>query len=309
MNDWEIKQLRYFKVIYELSSISNAAAHLGLTQSALTKSLKKLEERLSLVLFHRHTRELSPTDAATALYENVLNVLASAQDFSLKVAQITQGNFGQVNIACGPLIQQLLGETLVEKSIDKLPHIKLQISGGNFQALSYGLLNHEFDFLLYDAGDIQALNEPERFEVTPLLQLPVVFVVSPKHVNFKDSSTVLDYKWALPSLPIRFKSMVGDKHYSQILSAGIPHYQMESMEQCLNLARRGLVMTASLQHMVQKDLDSGNLVMLDVPMKATTNFALYCLRSRKLSEQALSMMGLVKAIFEEGFKSSSKTKN
>ena len=301
MNDWEIKQLRYFKVIYELSSISNAAAHLGLTQSALTKSLKKLEERLDLVLFHRHTRELVATDAALALYENVLDVLASAQDFSLKVAQISEGNLGQVNIACGPLIQQLLGERLVEKAIEALPHIKLQINSGNFQALSYGLLNHEYDFLLYDAGDIQVLNDPERFEVIPLLKLPVIFVVSPKHPNYKKDGSVLDYKWALPSLPIRFKSIMGEAMHRQFLAAGIPHYQMESMEQCLNLARKGLVMTATLKNMVQTDLDNGDLVVMDLPMGPKTNFALYRLRSRKMPEQAMAVMKLVKNIFAHDF--------
>jgi DNA-binding transcriptional LysR family regulator len=298
MNDWEIKQLRHFKMIFELGSISKAASQLGLTQSALTKSLKKLEDKLDLVLFHRHTRELVATEAAEALYHNALEILASAADFSNKVAMISQGNFGQVNIACGPLIQQFIAEILIEKAIDRLPNLKLHISGGNFKTLSYGLLNHEFDFMLYDGGDIQTLNEPERFEVTPILKLPIVFLVSPKHPMYVSGESILEFKWALPSIPLRLKSNMPDK----MISAGIPHYKLESMGQCINLAKRGLVVTAALRSVVKEELENGELVELDSPIKLSSNFALYRLRSRKMSDQALSVIELINYIAKENFK-------
>ena len=297
MNDWEIKQLRHFKMIFELGSISKAASQLGLTQSALTKSLKKLEEKLGLVLFHRHTRELVATEAAEILYHHALETLASAEDFSNKVALISQGHFGQVNIACGPLIQQFIAEVLIEKAIVKLPNIKLHISGGNFKTLSYGLLNHEFDFMLYDGGDLQTLNEPERFEVTPILKLPIVFLVSPKHPMYLSGQSILDFKWALPSIPLRLKTNMPDK----MISAGIPHYKLESMGQCISLAKRGLVVTAALRSVVRDELASGELVELDSPIKLSSNFALYRLRSRKLSEQTVSVIELIKSIANEDF--------
>ncbi len=297
MNDWEIKQLRHFIMIYELSSISKAAAQMGLTQSALTKSLKKLEERLSLTLFHRHTRELQPTEAAQALYHNALEILASAEDFSNKVSLIIQGNLGQVNIGCGPLIQQFLSEILVEKAIEKLPNLKLQISGGNFKALSYGLLNHEYDFMMYDGGDIQTLNEPERFEVTPILRQPIVFLVSPKNQKYREKCHLFEYKWALPTIPLRLKNNMPDA----MLGAGIPHYQIESMAQCINLAKRGLVVTAALKSLVERELKTGELVEVASPIKMSSNFALYRLRSRKMSEQARSVVELIKTIAKEEF--------
>ncbi len=306
MNTWEIKQLRHFKVIYELSSISQAAAHLGLTQSALTKSLKKLEEHLGLELFHRHTRELQATDAAKALYHNVLEVLASAQDLTHKVSQISEGNLGKVKVACGPLIQQLIGEQLVSQAIVKLPKTNLQISSGTFQNLAYGLLNHEYDFMMYDAGDVQGLNEPERFEVTPLIQMPIVFVVSPEHPLFKSGATPFEFKWALPSIPIRFKTELPEHIYSQFLQAGIPHYQMESMANCINLAKRKLVMTAALKVSVQSELDRGELIALNIPLKPVANFGLYRLRSRKLSQQAISVINLIQSIIRNEFESNEK---
>jgi len=52
---------------------------------------------------------------------------------------------------------------------------------------------------------------------------------------------------------------------------------------------------------VQTDLNNGELVVMDLPMGPKTNFALYRLRSRKMPEQAMAVMKLVKNIFAHDF--------
>ncbi|WP_108651600.1 LysR family transcriptional regulator [Dongshaea marina] len=92
MQNIGMNQLEHFIQIYELKSISAAAKECGVTQSAITKSLKKLEELLGLTLFYRHTREMSPSDAAHGLYEHALDIVSATRSFELRAEQIALGS-------------------------------------------------------------------------------------------------------------------------------------------------------------------------------------------------------------------------
>jgi len=61
-------QIAIFLTVVELESFTKAGAKLHMTQSAISKTIAKLERELDLVLFTRHYRELSVTDAAKELY-------------------------------------------------------------------------------------------------------------------------------------------------------------------------------------------------------------------------------------------------
>lgn len=75
-----IRDLRLFVRIYEQSSITTAAASLGMTPAVASKRLKNLEGDVGEALFHRSTRRLSPTGAATALYDYARAIVAAADE-------------------------------------------------------------------------------------------------------------------------------------------------------------------------------------------------------------------------------------
>lgn len=64
----------------ELSgSFSQAAAQLGLSQSAVGKAIARLESRLGVRLFHRTTRSLSLTDEGRSYYQSCVRALAELE--------------------------------------------------------------------------------------------------------------------------------------------------------------------------------------------------------------------------------------
>lgn len=62
-----------FLVLYEFKNFSTAAKKLGITQSALSKCIKKLEAKLQIRLFDRNTRPITPTTDANILYEGIFD--------------------------------------------------------------------------------------------------------------------------------------------------------------------------------------------------------------------------------------------
>mgnify|MGYP005985561661 CR=1 FL=1 len=60
-----------FLVVARERSFTRAAAKLGLSQSALSHSMRALEERMGIRLLTRTTRSVSPTEAGERLLERI----------------------------------------------------------------------------------------------------------------------------------------------------------------------------------------------------------------------------------------------
>lgn len=74
-----------FLVLYEFKNFSTAAKKLGITQSALSKCIKKLEAKLQIRLFDRNTRPITPTTDANILYEGIFDKVLKIEEIISKV--------------------------------------------------------------------------------------------------------------------------------------------------------------------------------------------------------------------------------
>ncbi len=61
--------LASFAAVVRAGSFTRAAAQLGVTQSALSQTIRTLERRLDLKLLNRTTRSVAPTEAGERLYQ------------------------------------------------------------------------------------------------------------------------------------------------------------------------------------------------------------------------------------------------
>jgi DNA-binding transcriptional LysR family regulator len=61
----ELGSLAMFLSVAEERSFTKAAAKLGISQSALSHSMRRLEARLGLLLLTRTTRSVAPTDGSS----------------------------------------------------------------------------------------------------------------------------------------------------------------------------------------------------------------------------------------------------
>lgn len=113
----EIYQLRTFVAIARTAHLTRAAEQLHLTQSAVSKQIKALEEECSLLLFDRSTAGMALTAAGRRLLPMAARVLEAAADFS-STAMAAQGLVAGVlrlgtiidpeSIRLGPLLGALL---------------------------------------------------------------------------------------------------------------------------------------------------------------------------------------------------------
>lgn len=82
-----LRDLNALVTVVEEGSFTRAAARLGVSQSALSQTIKGLEDRLGLRLLHRSTRSVSPTEAGGRL---LARVQPAMQDINHGLAQLTE---------------------------------------------------------------------------------------------------------------------------------------------------------------------------------------------------------------------------
>jgi len=93
----ELRQLRYFITVVNEGSFTRAAEKLYMAQSPLSRQIHQLEEQLDVLLLHRRTRPLQPTDAGRFFYEHALYVLDRVEvlaTMTKRLGKLQQGRFG-----------------------------------------------------------------------------------------------------------------------------------------------------------------------------------------------------------------------
>lgn len=110
-------QLAIFAAVAQERSFTRAAARLGMSQPALSRAMRQLEERLGVRLLSRTTRSVSPTEAGEHLlqvvaprFEEINNELALLSKFRDKPAgklRITAGEHSAITIL-QPVLAKLL---------------------------------------------------------------------------------------------------------------------------------------------------------------------------------------------------------
>ncbi|EKR7974275.1 LysR family transcriptional regulator, partial [Campylobacter fetus] len=80
-----IKQIEHFLKLYELNNVSLAAKEFDISQSALSNSLKELENSLNGNLFDRIGKNLIINQKGKAFYEQILPVYLNLKNIEIKM--------------------------------------------------------------------------------------------------------------------------------------------------------------------------------------------------------------------------------
>lgn len=80
MRGSEFAELKAFVAVVERASFARAAEHLGLSPSALSQTIRQLEDRLGARLLNRTTRSVAPTAAGDQLYARIAPLFRDMAD-------------------------------------------------------------------------------------------------------------------------------------------------------------------------------------------------------------------------------------
>lgn len=150
----DARRLSYFACILEEGSITAAAVRLRLSQPALTKAMKLLEEELGVVLFERTMTGISPTTYGDALYSRAKAVLSELQRAEEEIATLRGMAGERFRIGALPTLTASVVAKAVNEVSRRFPDLQIRIQEGQTQALFRALRRRELDLCLVYSGNV-----------------------------------------------------------------------------------------------------------------------------------------------------------
>ena len=151
----ELTQLKYFQAMAKCHHFTQAAEEMAVSQSALSRSIQKLEQELGVTLFERHGRTSELTEAGQKFLfhvDRVIRELALAE----QEIELDNGGAGVVHLS----FLHSLGDTflplILRQFHERYPHIDVKLNQQNSSMLSEQLTSGETDICL-----CSTMNEPD----------------------------------------------------------------------------------------------------------------------------------------------------
>ncbi len=254
----DLRIITHFEAVYRLGSFSHAAEELHLSHSAVTKSIKSLEEKWDTLLFFRTTRKVEPTDAGRRLYNGSLTLLALAES----VKQETQQSAGELKIACGSTIFESWVEPAVIAFREAHPSERLSVEVLSLASGIEKLKDRRSDLVIYHRSPMSAVTIDEQIQDHEIFTEPGVLVCKRGHpvmTGGQTSDDLLKYDWVVAPYEALYEDNLPATLRAAMNKAGFPKYRLISQNACIEMARKTDVLAIAPLSVVSEDSRQGVL--------------------------------------------------
>ncbi|MEX0365940.1 MAG: LysR family transcriptional regulator [Ruegeria sp.] len=122
-----LDNIRTFVRVYELGSMSAAGRDLRISPAVTSARISQLEDHLSVRLFQRTTRNLTPTEQGQAFYPGAVAVLEAVDDAEAKVMHLTEAPRGSLFVAAPFGVGRRLLAPQVPEFLAEYPEIDVRL--------------------------------------------------------------------------------------------------------------------------------------------------------------------------------------
>lgn len=145
-NNVSLRQLRAFAEVAECASFAAAARRLFITQSALSESIRLLEEAVGLRLLDRTTRSVALTAAGTVFLEEVQQALATLTQGVRRMADLASLQGGEVRVVAAPSVLAVLVMPCLPALRARYPGLKVMLHEEGGEAVLRAVREGQADF-------------------------------------------------------------------------------------------------------------------------------------------------------------------
>lgn len=260
---------RVFKEVAEAGNITAAAQALYISQSAVSQSIKQLENDLQTRLFARNSRGVSLTGDGKLLYEYVRSAIGLLETGETKLSQTRDLQMGQLTIGASDTVTSQFLLPYLDSFHKQYPAIHIQIVSGR---------SHKVLGLLQSGKvDIAFASTPgeDTFDATPCFATHSVFVAAPEFDCDFDHPYSLEEIAHFPLILLERKAssrLYLEKYFLQNGQHLHPEIELGARSLLVDLAAIGFGVAGVTEEFVQRDLDSGRLRKLqtafDIPPRS-----------------------------------------
>lgn len=124
-----------FGAVMKTGSTTQAAGLLGISQPAISRSLKRLEDTTKLKLFERSGPRLTPTPEAHVLYREIIDTHVGLDRLRQAVARIRSVGTGSLRVASSAALGMAFVPRVLKLFLDRRPEVSLTFEIANSAAV------------------------------------------------------------------------------------------------------------------------------------------------------------------------------
>ena len=177
-------QLRHLIELAANGSFSQSAIKLHLTQPALSRSIRALEDELGQSLFDRVGRKNELTSFGLQIVQRARVLVDEANELCQTSAQLQNGELGKLRIGMGSGPGAMLMTPLLKLMATNYPKAHLNISRGSTALLAQALRERLLDALIVDVRSLQPSSD---LKIEALQEMTGAFMCRPGHPLAKKS--------------------------------------------------------------------------------------------------------------------------
>lgn len=290
----DLRDLRYFEAIAELGHLGRAAEQLHLTQPALTRCIRRLEEMFGTELFERAGRGIRLTAAGEALLARAHRLHLAADETTREMVDFARGDSGRIRIGLVPTAAQFLLPQICRALLADTQDVSLKTVIGQDDLLIPMLKAGDLDLMIAFAGPTDG--DLEAYVVVEDL---MVVAASKSHEIFRrkrlQMGDLLDYRWVLAAPSVASRRWLDSAFDAHTLGRPVPQIETNLVLLMPRLIEQTNLLTfISKRHLTASGIGAA---LREVPVKETTMRRVLKVSHRKdayLSPAARRLLTLVR---------------
>ena len=213
----ELYQLRYFAKVAEMEHMTRAARELNLSEPALSRAIRQLEEELGTKLFERRGRSIVLTESGTLLQTRAGEVLKHVGDIRAELRGVQQERqpVRLVARAAASILPDLLA-----RFYERNPDIAVSVVQNDNNVIR----NQEYDLMIGST-----LIHPPKYSSVELVEDPFRVWLPPEHPLAAEEAVRLGDLTGQPMI-----GLAPNRFISVILQQALEQFDVKNVSECIS---------------------------------------------------------------------------
>ncbi len=259
--------LEYYKIFYEVAkeqNITKASENLNISQPAISKTIKLLEEKLGGTLFVRTKKGVILTEEGKEFYSYITKAMEYINSAENKFSDLINLETGVIKIGINSTLTKEFLLPYLEIFNKSYPKIDIQITNGITSHLINELKNGLIDIVFLNLNDKDYGND---INIIKCKKIHDVFIASKKYSELNDKVISLN---ELKNYPLIFQAKGSntrnflDNFLKEKNITLKPNIELASYSLVTEFCKAGFGIGYAVKEFIQKDLNDGKIFPLKI---------------------------------------------
>ncbi|NVM74416.1 LysR family transcriptional regulator of gallate degradation [Duganella sp. SG902] len=291
------RRLQAASLLAEVHHMPSVAHAMGVSQSAVSQAIARLEDMLGQPLFLRTAHGMVPTDAGRRWTESFDRVLAELRHIPEDIAALAGVVLGVVTIGALPLARSQLLPVAISSVLKRHPRLQIRSLESPYEELTASLLSGRIDFIV----GAQRAGGGDAFESRSLFEDKAALVARAGHPLSKRARLTLDdlagFPWCLSRSGTPLRESLVQFFERQGKQAPSPAVETGDLALLRGLLLSSDMLTVLSAHQLHHEVRTGQLVVLPFDMPGMErSIGVTTRKNAHLSPGAYALLAEIEAI-------------